>query len=205
MPLQRVPPREESTGSHTASRGRHRRVRPWHPSRHADHATSLFFRSLMGTALALMLGMMAACVSSCGRAAPAASETRSTSVEDLLKFLPNLNAIGVTSADYTVTKSSASRGVPSPSDTRIELLGTADLSEDAAKKLQQSFEWVAAHRARIPVKILAILPSGDYLASSKLNDSFSENPTYAHGRVVVVAGNWGRLYFLASDMDHPIE
>ncbi len=159
----------------------------------------------MSTTLAMMLGVMVACVSSCGRAAPAASGTRSTSVADLLKFLPNLNAIDVTSADYTITKNSASRGVPSPSDIRMELLGTADLSEDAAKKLQQSFEWKAVHHEKMPAKILTILPSGDYLASSKLNDSFSGNPTYAHGRVVVIAGNWGRLYFLASDRDHPIE
>lgn len=167
--------------------------------------STLFFRSMIGTALAMMLGVMVTSVASCRRAAPVASATRSTSVADLLKFLPNLNAIDVTSADYTVTKNTASRGVPSPSDIRMELLGTADLSEDAAKKLQQSFEWKTAHRENIPAKILSILPSGDYQGSPKLNDSFSGNPTYAHGRVVVMAGNWGRLYFLASDRDHPIE
>jgi len=160
---------------------------------------------MIGAVLAIMLGVLVISVSSCGRATSSASTTRSTSVADMLKFLPNLNAIDVVSADYAVTKDSASRGVPSPSDIRMELLGTADLSEDAAKKLQHSFEWKAANRKDIPAKILSILPSGDYQVSTKLNDSFSGNPTYAHGRVVVVAGNWGRLYFLASDRDHPIE
>lgn len=36
--------------------------------------------------------------------------------------------------------------------------------------------------------------------------TFNNNPTFAHGFVVVIEdAGWERIYFLANDMDHPIE
>ena len=155
---------------------------------------------------AIVSGVVLMCLFSCGRATPAVTTTNSTSVTEMLKAMPNLNVFDVDSVDFTITRSTApARGVPSPSDTRLELSGTVDLSADAAEKLKNSFDWKAARRANIPAKMLPILPPGDYLISAKLNDSFTQNTTYAHGYVVVINGNLGRLYVLASDRNHPIE
>ena len=162
-------------------------------------------RSRFSVASALVLGVIVMCHSACGPATPPASTTHSTSVSDLLKAVPNLNSLDIVAVDYATTRSTVSGGVPSPSDTLLELQGTVDLSDSSALKLKSRFDWKATRRDDIPAGLLSILPSGDYQVSTKLNDSFAKNPTYAYGFIVVVANSWGRLYVLATDIDHPIK
>lgn len=135
---------------------------------------------------------------------PAPVTTRSSSVSLIRKNMPNLGALDITAVNYTITRENVACGVPSPSDTRLELHGIVDVSTSEAEKLQNSLEWKSAPRNNIPPAMWTMLPSGDYTVSTRVNDSFSNNPTYAHGFVVIVAGKWDRLYVLATDRDHPI-
>ena len=129
-----------------------------------------------------------------------------TSVSDLLAKLPNLKPLDIGSCSYTVEKSSVKSMVPSPSDVRVELSGSAALSEAGSQALKSGFEWKPLSRDAVPPGLLTLVPPGDLVVSAKLNETFANNPTYAHGFVVVVADdNWMRVYLLATDMDHPIK
>ena len=130
----------------------------------------------------------------------------SSSVPDLLERLPNLNPIGIDSCSYAVEKSTANSLVPSPSDTKLELKGSAKLSEGNSKRIRSRFDWKQIARADIPKSLLDIVPSGDILVSEKLNESFADNPRYAHGFVIMLADESSRtIFFLSTDMDHPIK
>jgi len=112
--------------------------------------------------------------------------------------------VEVTNCDFSVTSTRVGRGVPSPSDTLVQLEGTVDLSNDGAVYLQTHFKWDVTRREDIPKSLQTSLPIGDFLVSKELNETFSKNPTYRHGFVVVMKDNWSRTYFLVNDKDHPI-
>lgn len=145
----------------------------------------------------------------CGRTNVKPPLASNTSVPELLTKLPNLKPHNITSCSYTIeTSSTAGRldTVPAPSDTRYELRGSAVLSEDAAKALESAGDWKPARRDEIPGSLSAVLPPGDILVSQKLNESFERNPMYRHGFVATVTKDgWSKVYFLATDMDHPIQ
>ena len=150
--------------------------------------------------------ILALLISGCGRSGGNGPEVSHSSVLDLMTILPNMKAFDVESCDYTVCKSTESSRVPSPSDTKIEVKGTAVLSEESSKRIRSQFDWKIIARTDLPKSILTILPNGDFLGSAKLNETFTDNPTYAHGFVIVLGDSSSRtLYFLATDMDHSIE
>jgi len=130
----------------------------------------------------------------------------SSSVTELLNKLPNLKPFGVESCTYTIEKSSVDSRVPSPSDVRVELKGSAQLSETGFRAIKSQLVWAAIPRDRVPVSLVDVVPDGDLLYSPKLNESFAENPTFAHGFVVMCAQDGARtIFFLSRDLDHPIE
>lgn len=134
------------------------------------------------------------------------SSKSGSSVTWLEEKLPNLSEFGITSCSYTVVRRAAARSaVPSPSDTELELSGYAVLSDVGVKKLKSQSDWKPAKRAQLPVVLSRIAPSGDVLISESLNKTFSKNGTYAHGVVVMLADDRIRLYFVAHDLDHPLD
>jgi len=60
--------------------------------------------------------------------------------------------------------------------------------------------------AYIPQALRDLLPEGDLLVSPKFNESFTQNKAYVHGFAVLPADDGSkRIYFIATDKDHPIE
>ena len=142
----------------------------------------------------------------CSRSGTNAPVVKNTSVSDLLAKLPNLKPLHIQSCSYTVEASSARTLLPSPSDLRVEIKGSAVLSEAGSRALRSGFEWKPASRDIVPPSLLAIVPPGNVLVSQNLHETFANNPRYPHGFVVALAeGAWSRVYFLATDLDHPIE
>jgi hypothetical protein len=132
--------------------------------------------------------------------------SESTSVPTLLTHLSNLAVYNITSCSFVAKRTSQATWIPSPSDTRLELKGLALLSADDAKVLKSTFTWKLVPRGDIPDSLLAMMPPGDVLVSQALNASFSRNRTYCHGFVATLTSDdWSRIYFLATDMDHPIK
>lgn len=133
------------------------------------------------------------------------SPVHSDSVANLVKSLPNFRELDVDAVDFTISRTREVHWIPSPSDSRIELLGCVKLTAESASQLEKRFSWRAILIDKMPAQLLSILPPGDYLSSAELDGSFEGNPFFAHGRVVVLVGQWKCLYFVASDLDHPIE
>lgn len=130
---------------------------------------------------------------------------RDTSVSSLVKNLPNLNRFEVESCSFVVNTETSRSAVPSPSDTRTELQGSAVLSEAAAQNMRSDSSWKPVERSKIPTSLSAIVPSGDLLTSEPFNATFSNNPFFWHGYAVVLrGGNSRQVYFVATDKDHPI-
>ena len=145
-------------------------------------------------------------VSGCGESRE--TSVSGSSVSDLLKKLPNLKCFGIQSCNYTV-KTSTIRGrleVPAPSDTQLTLKGSVVLSEDGFKELTSKFNWKSVERQDVPDSLLEVLPPGHVMVSQKLNESFSQNPTYWYGFVArLTSDNSKRIYLVANDLDHPIK
>lgn len=158
-------------------------------------------RVITVTALLVWILYMAGC----GRATPRSSIVRESTVSNLVEKLPNLAVCDIRSCDYTVTSVTSPGRVPAPSDTKLELTGLATLSDRAAEALETRFQWEPVARTEIPAVLLPLLPEGAVLGSRGLNKTFAENPTYAHGIILVLADDRRTIYFLVQDMDHPIE
>lgn len=142
----------------------------------------------------------------CDRPASRSKVTAHSSVREVSGKLPNLARYRIESCTYTFSESNSGRGVPSPSDIRVELKGSLRLAENGYEEIKAGFEWGRIDRADVPSVLEAILPEGDLLSSARLNESFSENPTFAHGFVVTQAVDAScRLFFLSTDIDHPME
>ena len=141
----------------------------------------------------------------CGSSPPKSPNTKRTSVSALEKALPNLAVFDITSCSYTVTSRTSRSIVPSPSDTLLELVGHATISDTGAERIRMGFEWEPVKRDQIPPELLSIMPPGPASFSRGLNRTFDSNGTYAHGVVIVLAEDWSKLYFVTRDRDHPIE
>jgi hypothetical protein len=156
----------------------------------------------------ILLTVTIAVLNGCGGSGIKVPAAKNTSLSELLTKLPNMKPHGIESCSYTVEKNSpgAPGGVPSPSDVRMELAGTVLLTADGAETLKSTFDWKPVRREDIPASLLAHMPAGDVLVSQKLNESFENNPTYRHGFVAtIMKDGWSRVYFLATDLDHPIQ
>jgi hypothetical protein len=86
---------------------------------------------------------------------------------------------------------------------QVELKGYARFSERGQAALSQ-FGWQKVAQDEIPRNLSAILPHGSYMVSQEMNSSFHTNPTFAHGFVVIVEACPEQVYFLSTDIDHPI-
>ena len=162
-------------------------------------------RSVRFVAIALVVILILG-LNGCGNSGTNAAVVKKTSVPDLLAGLPNLKPLDIESCMYTVEKRTARSMVPSPSDVRLEVKGSAVLSEAGSRTLRSGFKWKAVSRDTVPPSLLAIVPLGNVQVSEKLNETFADNPTLAHGFVVALPDDtWKRIYLLATDLDHPIE
>jgi hypothetical protein len=142
----------------------------------------------------------------CDRSANKSQVASGASVSGLLAKLPNLKPFGMESCKYTIGKSSARSTVPSPSDTRVDLKGSAKLSAEGLTAATSRFEWKLIPRDQVPRSLAAIVPTGELRYSVKLNEMFADNPTFAHGFVVRPASEGAReIFFLSTDIDHPIK
>ena len=144
----------------------------------------------------------------CGKSTNTKPPVSKSSVSGLLAALPNLKSLGIESCSYTFEKSTARSLVPSSSDVKVTVRGSAQLSEEGFKTLRSRFEWKPISRSDVPESLLAIVPAGDILYSQKFNESFDDNPinSYTNGFVVILTGGDSRsIFLLSTDIDHPIK
>jgi len=143
----------------------------------------------------------------CERSKVHSDMVHSSSVSKLLSRLENLKQFDIKSCKFTIKQTRVKSRVPSPSDTKIEFIGSANLSEEGYKLITTQFDWKPIARDKIPKSLLLIVPDTDLFFSSKINDSFSKNVvTYCHGFIVITAKEDCRnIFFLSTDLDHPIE
>lgn len=145
------------------------------------------------------------CAVACRHRSGPARVTKHTSVPALITMLPNLEVHGIEACVFANQRENESSSLPSPSEVLLEVVGSADLSPSGSEWLETEYEWRPIDRNGLPEVMRAMLPSGTTLTSDKLNISFAENKTYAHGLVIVVQEiGWQTFYFMARDMDHPI-
>jgi len=150
----------------------------------------------------LLLGVLGGCDTSADTKRVASS----LSVSDLLTKLPKLKPFGIDSCSYTLERSTVGSRVPSPSDVRIMLRGSAQLSAEGYNKLRSRFEWRPISRGDVPKNLRPILRAGVLLFSQELNESFADNPTYGNGFVVILERGASRtIFLLATNIDYPIE
>jgi hypothetical protein len=127
------------------------------------------------------------------------------SVEELVSKLPNLKPLNVVECEFVLTRHNSSRSViPSPSDVLLMIVGSVTLNEVGWKDIRSRYEWKIVSRDIIPADLIDSLPAGVVSVSYKLNESFSDNPTFAHGFVAISNAIENRIYLLATDIDHPI-
>ncbi|MDM8563184.1 hypothetical protein QUF54_07510 [Candidatus Marithioploca araucensis] len=127
------------------------------------------------------------------------------SVAELVSRLPNLKPLNIVECEFVLTRHNSSRSIiPSPSDVSLKLVGQVTLNEAGWKDIRSRYEWKFISRDVIPEDLNAYLPVGAVLVSYKLNESFSNNPTFAHGFVVISNAVENQIYLLATDIDHPI-
>lgn len=157
------------------------------------------------TLVVFVLGLAVLSGCSNGSSSTTKPAAPSSSVPDLLAKLANLKQYSVESCEHTTEKSTSSGGLPSPSDIRLELKGSAVLSDEGSKALMSAYAWKPVKRDDVPRALVAILPPGNVLASDEFNESFGQNTTYVHGAAAIIEGDTARrVYFVASDIDHPI-
>lgn len=132
--------------------------------------------------------------------------TVSSDPAELLKLLPNLSKYEITECSFSVAHSGRSRGVPSPSDIRTDLNGSATFSEDAAAALKADFDWQPVSRDDLPTSVLSDAPAGALMTSAGFNESFDSNARYVKAYAVTSAdAPCVKIYFVATDLDHSIE
>jgi len=166
------------------------------------HALRYARRIALGACLALCAVAVAA---GCTPKPSAPTVTTATGVDGLRKLLPNLDKYEIESCSYSVGQSKTGRGLPSPSDTRVDLTATVTLSSAGAAALNADFTWAPVDRTGLPASVLAIAPEGDLVVSEDLNESFDTNARYVNAFVVSSAHAPGaKLYILATDIDHSI-
>lgn len=154
--------------------------------------------------LVLMIAIAASLLTGCDQSPATRSAQGKTSPLEMQGMLPNLKPVDIVSCNFAVARSSLPSQLSVPSDTRMQVTGSAAVSDAGAWVLKTEPDWNPISRQDIPKSLQAILPSRDIIVSSKLNASFDQNPTYAHGFVVVLVADTGRImYFFATDVDHP--
>lgn len=128
-------------------------------------------------------------------------------VADLLKLLPNLADLGIERCGYAISSKNHYKItdlVPSPSDIECKIDGWFELSPAGREKVFRDYVWKPIDDAQIPRRLKENIPAGGISISEKFNDTFNQNGTYAHGFVAAIDDNYQKLFFVASDMDHPI-
>ena len=73
-------------------------------------------------------------------------KTSSQSVSALLTKLPNLKLLSVESCTFTFETNTGRSAVPSPSDTRVEVVGSAILSTQCMETLRSQFQWLSSSK-----------------------------------------------------------
>ncbi len=150
-----------------------------------------------------ILGLMLISLAGCGGKHTVIKESN---VAHLLTRLPNLTQLGIVTCNYTWESRTSTSAVPSPSDTKVTISGTAALSPAGAERLKGEFTWEPLSRANLPKLLAALVPPGDLLFSPNLNASFKSNASLPQGFVVILSdGKWNTLFFAASDVDHSLE
>lgn len=125
----------------------------------------------------------------------------STSVDALLKSLPNLRPFEVESAAYTALRQRID-WFPSPSSLLCEYAGSIKLGNAGAERIKSEFAWEQVPRDRIPNTIAEILPTGTLYRSKDFDKTFMNNPVMVGGSVIVVDEQFDKLYFAVQDIDH---
>ncbi len=160
-------------------------------------------RSILGVACACSAGLVAAC----GQGDSAAA-VQGDSVQRLLRDLPNLADLDLRACSYVEKRSTRSGLIPSPADTAMQLKGIATLSPAGVDRARAAFEWREASRGDLPAVLRDLIPEeqGVVLVSSDFNAAFQSNARYPHGVVAVLnQQDWEDIYFVAQDIDHPVE
>lgn len=156
--------------------------------------------------IATMILLLTMTGSGCPRSQQNSASSNSTSVADLIGRLPNLRDLEIESCSYIIREEQTASGVPSPSDKLVSICGTVVLTETGNRFIRSKFQWKQLLRSEIPADLSTVLPGDPLVASDEFNDSFTSNPTFAHGFVVLLTSSSERtMYVLASDIDHPIK
>jgi hypothetical protein len=131
-----------------------------------------------------------------------------SSAEYLQARLPALAPFKIESCRYTVRARNTSRqlDLPSPSDICMELAGRAVLSNDGFAALRARYAWKHVSRTSLPPDLQRIAPRGRLLVSQALNAAFRTSGQFPHVYAVIPEdGHPPAVFFLAQDLDHPIQ
>ena len=127
------------------------------------------------------------------------------STVELVKDLPNLEALEIVGCSFSKTVTKLPSDLPSPSDTRLQIVGWVQLSEPRFEALKSQNTWTPIAKEKVPQELKKILPESSLLESAKLNTRFNRNPKMAHGLLLIPEdGKENKAYILAQDIDHPI-
>lgn len=137
---------------------------------------------------------------------PTSRVKMSTSIEELVKLLPNLTSLEPVACEFERIVTTSRSGLPSPSDTAIQLFGWLQLSESDLAALKLSDEWKVIDEKRMPPTLKKLLSVTEFSISDKWNRRFGSNPNMVHGVLMLPGQSEDRkVWFYVQDMDHPLE
>lgn len=129
-----------------------------------------------------------------------------SAVPTLQKYLCSIADYGIESCNFTVTTRYEPGIIPAPYDTTDTMVGSAKLSAAGVDCLRDSYEWQPIAREKIPAALREILPPGDVFQSDELKTvARNENKLFRHMKVVFVSTDSRTIFFIAQDVEHPLE
>lgn len=132
---------------------------------------------------------------------------QSESVDELKSLLPHWKELQIEECKFVKRNELHDSELPSPSDTKLQLIGCVKLSTSSAKEIAALGDWASVDVADIPRSLQDSLKTepSPFRVSKSFNRMFNRNARYAYGYVVLPSSGGDRLLFIAADLDHPIE
>lgn len=130
----------------------------------------------------------------------------STSAPDLVAELSNFKRLEIVRCSFARVITRLPSDLPSPYDTRVQLIGWVELTKTNMDSLKKSVPWTTVASSETPAELSILLPKCDLLTSTIFNSEFLINRKFKHGLAVITSdgGESVRLYFISQDLDHPI-
>ncbi len=130
----------------------------------------------------------------------------SLSKDAFLRWLPNFSHFDLQSVEFAMNRTEGRGSVPSPSDKKASIVARVTFKESSWETILDAHKWTEVTSDQIAQSIRVHVPDNiSYKVSASFNATFSSNPYFAHGYVVVLVDTKEPVMFLiANNLNWPI-